>query len=150
LLRYSGLRMRDAVLLSEDQLKKNRLTLYSAKTGVPVSIPLPEAVIAELHRAYELSKGKHFFWSGSGDVKSCVNDWQRTLARLSKLSGVKFHAHQLRDTFAVSLLEKGVTLENIAMLLGNSLRMAEKHYSPWVKSRQDSLSAEIEKAWKLT
>jgi len=30
-----------------------------------------------------------------------------------------------------------------------ALRVAEKHYAPWVKSRQESLTAEIEKAWKL-
>jgi integrase/recombinase XerD len=55
----------------------------------------------------------------------------------------------LRDTFAVELLQKGVSLETVAIILGNSIKVAEKHYSPWVKSRQDSLTAEIEKAWKL-
>jgi len=149
LLRYSGLRIRDAVLLTEDKLVDKKLMLYSAKTGVPVYIPLPEPVVKELHRAAELRSGKYFFWSGAGEVKSCVNDWQRTLSKLAELSGVKFHAHMLRDTFAVELLQKGVSLENVATLLGNSIRIAEKHYSPWVKSRQDSLTMEIEKAWKL-
>jgi site-specific recombinase XerD len=149
LLRYSGLRIRDVVLLTDDKLVGNKLMLYSAKTGVPVFIPLPEEVVKQLAWAYELSPGKYFFWSGSGEVKSCVNDWQRTLGRLAKLSGVKFHAHMLRDTFAVELLQKGVSLENVATLLGNSTQIAEKHYSPWVKSRQDSLTLEIEKAWKL-
>ncbi len=106
LLRYSVLRIRDAVLLTEDKIVGNKLLLYSAKTGVPVHIPLPEIVVKELAWAHELSPAKYFFWSGSGDVKSAVNDWQRTLARLSKLAGVKFHAHQLRDTFAVELLQK--------------------------------------------
>jgi len=149
LLRYSGLRIRDAVLLTEDKLVGNKLLLYSAKTGVPVHIPLPEEVVKQLAWAYELSPGKYFFWSGAGEVKSCVNDWQRTLSRLSELSGVRFHAHMLRDTFAVELLQKGVSLENVAVLLGNTIKIAEKHYSPWVKSRQESLTAEIEKAWKL-
>jgi integrase/recombinase XerD len=149
LLRYSGLRIRDAVLLTDDKLTDNKLLLYSAKTGVPVYLPLPERVVEQLKWAYELSQGKYYFWSGAGEIKSAVNDWQRTLSRLSELAGVKFHAHQLRDTFAVELLQKGVSLENVATLLGNSVRIAEKHYAPWVKSRQDSLSAEIEKAWKL-
>ena len=150
LLRYSGLRIRDAVLLTDDKLVGNKLMLYSAKTGVPVYVPLPEEVVKQLAWAFELSPQKYFFWSGAGEVKSCVNDWQRTLSRLSKLSGVKFHAHMLRDTFAVELLQKGVSLENVATLLGSSMRIAEKHYSPWVKSRQDSLTAEIEKAWRLS
>jgi integrase-like protein len=66
-------------------------------------------------------------------VKFCVNDWQRSLSQLSELSGVKFHAHMLRDTFAVELLQKGVSLENVATLLGNSIKAAEKHYSPWTR-----------------
>jgi len=150
MLRYSGLRIRDVALLSEDKLKNNKLLLYSAKTKVPVYIPLPEFVVEEVHRAGALYSGKYFFWSGHGEIKSCVNDWQRTLARLSKLAGVKFHAHQLRDSFAVDLLSNGVSLEDVATLLGNTIKIAEKHYAPWVKSRQISLEKSIEKAWKLS
>ena len=150
LLRYSGLRIRDAVLMTEEKLKGNQLFLYSQKTGVPVYVPLPDFVIKELYKANKLRPGKYVFWSGEGKVKSCVNDWQRTLSRLAALSGVKFHAHMLRDTFAVALLEKGVSLENVATLLGNSVKVCEKHYSPWVKSRQDALTNEIKKAWKLS
>jgi integrase/recombinase XerD len=149
-LRYSGLRIRDVALLSADKLKHNKLLLYSTKTGVPVYIPLPDFVAKEVHRAGALRSGKYFFWSGRGEIKSCVNDWQRSLARLSKLAGVKFHAHQLRDSFAVDLLSNGVSLEDVATLLGNTVKIAERDYAPWVKSRQISLEKSIEKAWKLS
>jgi hypothetical protein len=43
-------------------------------------------------------------------------------------------------------LAKGVLLGGITALV--LIKVAEKHYAPWVKSRQDSLTAEIEKAWK--
>jgi site-specific recombinase XerD len=49
--------------------------------------------------------------------------------RLSKLTGVEFHAHMLRDVFAVELLQKGASLQNVATLLGNSIRIAKRHYS---------------------
>lgn len=150
MLRYSGLRIRDVALLSDDKLQGSKLLLYSAKTKVPVYIPLPDFVVKEVHKAGALRSGKYFFWSGHGEIKSCVNDWQRTLARLSKLAGVKFHAHQLRDSFAVDLLSNGVSLEDVATLLGNTIKIAEKHYAPWVQSRQISLEKSIEKAWKLT
>jgi integrase/recombinase XerD len=150
LLRYSGLRIRDVALLSDDKLQGNKLLLYSAKTKVPVYVPLPEFVVKELLAAGALRAGKYFFWSGEGEIKSCVNDWQRTLLRLSKLAGVKFHAHQLRDSFAVDLLSNGVSLEDVATLLGNTMKIAEKHYAPWVASRQISLEKSIERAWKLT
>jgi integrase/recombinase XerD len=42
LLRYSGLRIRDAVTLACDRIVNGRLFLYTAKTGVPVWCPLPD------------------------------------------------------------------------------------------------------------
>jgi integrase/recombinase XerD len=44
LLRYSGLRIRDAVCLPRKKLQGHRLLLYTQKTGVPVFVPLPEFV----------------------------------------------------------------------------------------------------------
>jgi integrase/recombinase XerD len=57
--------------------------------------------------------------------------------------------HQLRDSFAVDLLSNGVSIEDVATLLGNTVKIAQKHYAPWVKSRQIALEKSIEKAWKL-
>jgi hypothetical protein len=35
------------------------------------------------------------------------------------------------------------------LLLGHqSVRITEKHYSPWAKSRQEQLEADLRKAWK--
>jgi integrase/recombinase XerD len=54
------------------------------------------------------------------------------------------HSHRLRDTFAVGLLQGGVSIENVARLLGHgSIRITEKHHSPWVKARQETLEREV-------
>jgi integrase/recombinase XerD len=146
LLRYSGLRIGDAVSLTRDKLRNAKLFLYTGKTGTPVYVPLPEHVIEALSRVDD-SSGR-FFWSGNGILKSSVADWQRTLTRLFKLAGVKAHAHQFRHTFAVSLLQSGVSLETVSILLGHSsLKITEKHYAPWVKSRQENLEREVKKTW---
>src|SRR3954470_6797323 len=43
-------------------------------------------------------------------------------------------------TFAVSLLEAGVSIENVSVLLGHSsVRITEQHYKPWVKTLQKKL-----------
>lgn len=95
--------------------------------------------------------GKHFFWSGNGLAKSTVADWQRSLAKVFKLAGIDGHAHRFRNTFSVNLLQAGVPLETVSILLGHSsLKVTERHYSPWVKSRQIKLEESIEKAWKLS
>jgi site-specific recombinase XerD len=144
-LRYSGLRIRDVVCLLRDRIQDGKLMLYTQKTGQAVFVPLPPVVTEALDTC---AGGRLPFWSGSGNPKSAVADWQRSLRRLFKLAGVESgHAHRFRDTFAVRLLEKGVPLESVAVLLGNSLKIAEKHYAPWVKSRQAVLEDVVRRAW---
>ncbi len=148
LLRYSGLRIRDAATLSRDKLHGNKLLLYTQKTGQPVWLPLPIDVAKELE---ELNpQGEYFFWSGQGLAKSTVADWQRSLAKVFRLAGIEGHAHRFRDTFSVNLLQAGVPIETVSVLLGHaSIRVTERHYSLWVRSRQLKLEESIEKAWKL-
>ena len=147
LLRYSGLRIRDAVILSRDRLDGNQLLIYTQKTGQGVWLPLPQSVVDDLHAVSPT--GTYFFWSGNGLPKSAVADWQRSLAKLFRIAGIEgAHAHRFRDFFAVKLLENGVPLESVAVLLGNSVKIAEKHYAPWVKSRQLILTEQIERIWK--
>ena len=145
-LRYSGLRIRDCATLQVGRLSKSKLFLYQAKTGTPVNIPLPPRVVKELKG---IARGPYFFWTGNGLPKTIVADWQRTLRRLFELAGVEGgHAHRFRDTFAVELLLSGVPIDQVAVLLGHSsVKITEKHYSPWVKARQDQLEAAVRKAW---
>src|SRR5689334_6684093 len=56
--------------------------------------------------------------------------------------------HRLRHTFAVSLLQKGVSIEIVSVFLAHSsIRVTERHYAPWVKARQEQLEAAVRKAW---
>ena len=58
-------------------------------------------------------------------------------------------SHRFRDTFAVELLLAGVPIERVSILLGHqSVRVTEKHYNPWVRSRQEQLEADVRNAWK--
>jgi integrase/recombinase XerD len=147
LLRYSGLRIRDGVTLHCDRIRDGKLFLRTAKTGTVVQCPLPPFVIEALESI--TGKGLYFFWSGESNPKSCVGDWQRSLKRLFRLAGVPDgHAHRFRDTFAVELLLSGVPLERVSILLGHqSVKVTEKHYSPWVAARQEQLDADVRRTW---
>jgi integrase/recombinase XerD len=138
LLRYSGLRITDAVTLSKHQIKDGVLTLRTAKTGTDVRIPLHPDAVAPL-KAIETDN--LYFWSGLLTKKSCVGDYQRAFKKLYELAGVENgHAHRWRDRFVVELLMKKVPIEDVAVLLGRS---SIKSYSPWVKARQVQLAVTV-------
>jgi integrase/recombinase XerD len=158
LMRWSGLRIRDALTLERTRLINDNLLLYQAKTGTPVYVPLPPQVAEELRTIPPGAKPnpRYFFWSGNGLPKTAVADWQRSFRRLFKLAALekgdgsakRCFPHMLRDTFAVEMLLAGVPIDQVSMLLGHSsVKITEKHYSPWVKARQDQLAASVRNAW---
>ncbi len=148
-LRFSGLRIRDAVTLRRDCISNGKLLLHTAKTGTPVYCPLPDFLIAEL----EMVRGSnpdYFFWSGEGKPKSAVGDWQRSLKRLFRLAEVPDgHAHRFRHTFAAELLLAGVPLDRVATLLGHTnSKVTERHYAPWIRARQEQLESDVRRVWE--
>jgi integrase/recombinase XerD len=147
LLRYSGLRIRDAVKLERKQISDGKLFLYTAKTGTPVRIPLPPECLESL--ASLPSNGSYYFWSGNGKPKGRVGNFQGMLRTLFKLAEVNDgHPHRFRHTFACELLLAGVPIETVAILLGHSsVRVTEKHYSPWIARRQEGLEDHVRKTW---
>ncbi len=160
LMRWSGLRIRDAVTLECSRLTGSKLMLYQAKTGVPVFVPLPPEGAA-LRRSIPPGlkpNPRYFFWSGNGLPKTFVSNWQRAYRRLFQVANLtmpdgsikRAHCHMFRDTFAVEMLLAGVPIDQVSILLGHaSVRITEKHYSPWVRARQDQLEKSVQSAWKL-
>jgi integrase/recombinase XerD len=148
-MRYSGLAIRDAVTLERDELKwerkaeLHRIVTDRQKTGTHVSVPIPPDVAAEVKTAMMLNDNtKYMFWNtGTGKPQTAVTNWQHDLRQVFRAAGQPDgHPHQLRDTFAVSLLDKGVPLEEVSKLLGHeSIKTTEKYYAKWVKARQDRL-----------
>src|SRR5204862_192025 len=81
---------------------------------------------------------RYVFWNtGTGKEQSAVTNWQHDLRALFRGTfgeDTDFTPHCLRDTFAVSLLEKGVPLEEVSKLLGHeSIKTTEKSYAKWVQ-----------------
>jgi integrase len=159
LMRWSGLRIKDAVGLQRSSLNDNdELFLYQAKTKHPVYVPLPPDVAAALRNIPPGPKPnpRYFFWSGNGKLKSAVSDWQRALRRVFDIADIRHpdgnkkrcHPQMFRDTFAVESLLAGVLLEQVSILLGHkSIKITEKHYAPWVKARQLQLTSSVRRSW---
>jgi site-specific recombinase XerD len=145
LLRSTGLRIADAVSLTRDRVKNGRLFVYTSKTGTPVWCPLPPETVAALDA---LPGEKYFFWSGNGNLKSALEDWRRRLQSLATVARVKnAHFHRFRHTFSVSLLQRGVPVETVETLLGNTPASLAKHYAAFVESRQKALEEAVRGTW---
>lgn len=146
LLRWSGLRIGDALSLARGRLSADdKILLYMAKTGQPVFVPIPPSV-AEALRA--LPGEQYFFWTGLGKLDGATKNWRLAIGKVLAKAGIKGHPHMFRDTFAVELLLKGVAIEEVSMLLGHSsVAITQKHYSPWVKARQQQLEDSVRKTW---
>ncbi|PYQ37059.1 MAG: integrase, partial [Acidobacteria bacterium] len=156
LMRHSGLAIRDAVTLRRLELQRDaqkkihRVTTARQKTGTHVSVPIPAEVAREL-LAVVNAHPDYFFWStGNGKEQSAVTNWQHDLRTLFRAAGFPDgHPHQLRDTAAVEWLKAGIPLEEVSKLLGHeSTRTTERHYSPWIKGRQDRLDSLVIASWR--
>jgi len=150
LLRYSGLRIGDAAMLTVDRLKGNDLYLYTQKSGTHVYVPLPPFVM-NLMKGIKLRHGVYLFTGPESlRMESAADLWRRKLGQVFKLAKVEqAHPHRFRHTFAVELLKKGVPIEEVSILLGHSsVRITEKHYASWVQARQEILRSHVAKTWE--
>jgi site-specific recombinase XerD len=156
MMRHTGLAIRDAVTLERSELQKHgtlhRVITSRQKTGTHVSVPIPPAVAKEVLAAMKLNQHpQYIFWNtGEGTPQTAVTHWQHDLRQAFRAAGMPDgHPHQLRDTFAVGLLSAGLPLEEVSKLLGHtSIKTTEKHYAPWVTTRQARLDALVTATWK--
>jgi integrase len=161
-MRWSGMAIRDTVTLRRDRLNQdNLLELRRAKSGTPITVPLPAGVAEDLRNTPRgnAHHADYFFWSGRGRERSACGVWNRSFNRLWKLvsppldlrdrSGhaMRPHPHMFRDTFAVEFLIAGGSMRELATLLGNTVRICEKHYTPFVPQLAEALNAKVRDSW---
>lgn len=155
LMRWSGLAIMDAVRLpfAEVQYDQSkglyRVVTSRTKTAVPVSVVIPKTVAEELLAVPPAREGYPFCASLTGRFSS--QWWGKNVRAVFEMTGIRsgrMVSHRLRDTFAVGLLKKGVPMEEVSRALGHtSIRTTEKHYSAWVKGRQDRLDSLVTATW---
>jgi integrase len=147
-LRYTGLRISDALGCAADRLVDGKLFLYTQKTGQHVYCPLPPFVVSELEGVPKVSEA-FWFRTGEGSIETSRKKWSKSLSDLFEDAGVQGgHAHRFRDTFAVELLKAGTPIERVSIFLGHaSVRITEKHYNPWNRARQEQAEADVKRSW---
>ncbi len=150
LIHHTGLRIGDIVRFSTDRLRGNSAFLHMAKTGNPLWLPLPEFLVAKL-KALPLYEGKYYFAAGSAKLSTATGNARRSLRKLSKLAKIQtVNPHRFRDTLAITLLQRGVPIEDVKEILGHEdVNITLRHYGNWIKERQDRLTRSLEKIWDI-
>lgn len=158
LMRGAGPSITDAIMMRRDSLRweakkgNYQLTYIRKKTKVRVSVPVPKELGDELIEAGKLSDSLTYLFqikgsegTGRGSKRRWVDFFAKAFEEAGQAGG---HSHQLRDTYAVGLLLKGVALEDVSKALGHkSVLVTEKFYSPWVTARQNRLDEKIMASW---
>jgi integrase/recombinase XerD len=142
--------MQDAACLERARLREDKLFLYTQRTGTPVYCPLPPDAVKVLDGVRN-ERPEYFFWDGKSERETTVKSWNRVFQKLfaaAEPAIVVRHPHRFRDTFAISLLLKGVEFSHVSILLRHSsVKVTERHYSPWVEARREQLEADVRRTW---
>jgi len=147
-LRYSGLRISDAVTLDHTQLVKRESgegyaikVMSMQKTADPVRIPITletAEALQSLQVKGEKDGRRFWFYTGNGERDTAVNNWRERVDNLLKLAQqppykpFRHHAtpHTLRHTFAIAALNNGADIKMVSRWLGHSnTKITEAHYS---------------------
>ncbi len=127
LLLNAGLRVKEVVGLHLNDVqiteRKGTVIIRQGKGGkrreIPLNAKAREALEAYLDMRPDVQTKSFFInQSNEGILEKTV---QRAVKRFAKAAGMgELSAHMLRHTFAKSLIDKGVTIEKVAALLGHS------------------------------
>ena len=153
-MRWSGLRISDAIRLRREDFKKDVLFIETKKSKTPVQIPMPTEVMSLLNKM-EPYRGGYLFWNRQSEqstLKTVEHNFSTLLADLFERAGVKDNvrqvSHRFRNTFAVHLLSKGVPLETVSVLLAHkSVTTTERYYADFASGYMKHAEELVRAAW---
>lgn len=150
---YTGLRISDVCTFHVDRmLPTGEIRLRTTKAGTYVHTWVPDW-LQERIRCRASQYGPHIFGEHSTTDMNVVTDvWRRKLKKLWALCGPwpeEPTPHRFRHTFARILLQRsGVSIRDVAELLGNSEQIVRKHYAAWIPERQARLTKMLQEAFE--
>lgn len=133
---YTGLRLSDWKDFAEGKLRAKNISLQATKNKAWVSVPLHDGLIQVIKRMKEVPLKV---------TEPTVNRGLKSIAEHLKINK-KLSTHSGRKTFAVTMcLERGISSETAAKLMGVTLAVFEKSYS---FVTPEKIKLETDKAWK--
>ncbi len=155
LMRWTGLRLSDAVRVTADMVVGDVLMMETKKASTKVQIPLPAEVIEALGKmkSYE---GRYYFWNRRSEgtkPRTPISNYTGALISVFERAGIERNhklSHRFRNTFAVDLLAKGVPLETVSIMLGHqSVQTTERYYADFTADYMQRAETLVRNSWKL-
>jgi integrase len=149
---YTGLRISDVSTFDTGRLEETgECHIRTTKTGRKVYTWIPEWLQKRIRARANMFGPLIFGEHSTKDMNVVTDIWRRKLNRLWDLCGPwseKPVPHRFRHTFARILLQRpGVSVRDVAELLGNSEEMVRRHYAAWVSERQERLTNVLKDAF---
>jgi site-specific recombinase XerD len=155
LLTETGLRISDAATFNvTDRVNADthECFLMMHKTQKPLFIWINPDLYGRLSTlAQEL--GPTPFITESTDPSQAGDAWRERLAKVFEWAGpFPTHPvpHRFRHTFVRIQLERGVSVEEVAELIGDTPEMVRQHYAQWIPERQARLTATLQAAYEAS
>lgn len=156
ILLFAGLRREELMSLEPRDFNLDRRILTvrgeTSKSGETRHLPIHSNIISaykdfmhERNRSGYTSP--YLAVSGSRDEKLTIDGLKHWVKKLCRLSGVKFHPHRFRHTFAVNFLKKSKNIFELKQLLGHKdIKMTQNYLRciPTEEMRRDLESLDVD------
>lgn len=133
LLYSCGLRVSEVINLKiEDiQSRRGQIFIEQSKGFKDRYAPLPTEIIKILSSYYKEYSPKIYFFNGQFDEQYSESSIRQFLNKYAKIAGIKkhIHPHQIRHTYAVHQLERGIDLRYIQAVLGHKSSKQTERYT---------------------
>lgn len=140
-LRWTGLRGSDVSDLRwrDVHFLDGEIRRATIKLGVEVIIPVNKELMSALQAQYDDRTGGDSNWRVFNSIpdRGALYRKVQTWGKKAKIENCR--PHRFRDTLAVTILLRGGTMHDVAKILGNTVAVAEKYYSPFVPELRSRL-----------
>jgi len=147
-LLYTGVRRGELLGLRIQDIDFGRKTLFingkNSKSKKSRYIPLHCSLLTTLKFYLKMRESKHstcpnLFVSSKYDRQLTTHGMKHWVLRYNQLSGVNFHLHQFRHTFACNLAMQGTNIVSIKNLLGHATTLMTESYLRSIKTEEARL-----------
>jgi integrase len=126
----TGLRWGELIRAESTDIQNDLLIVHHTKTGKLRRVPLHPALLQELRFRI-------------GRLMPLTNPWNFAYMVRRSTGITRFHAHQMRHTYACRMLEAGVSLAAVQQLLGHSTVVMTQRYA---RISDEGVRREVERA----